>query len=135
MPLLQWSQSLSVSVKEFDEQHQKLVAMVNLLFDSMKEGKGKEVLSKIFTDLVEYTQVHFKAEEDLMVQYNYPQYIAHRVEHQELTKKALELKGKFESGAMFITVEVLNFLRDWLSNHILGVDHQYSKFFNDKGVN
>ena len=135
MPLVTWSDELSVHVKEFDLQHQKLVAILNELYDSMKEGKGKEVLAEIFSGLVDYTKVHFGAEERMFELYNYPDAVSHRAEHEALTRQALELKEKFNSGSMFVTIETLNFLRDWLSRHILETDRHYGAFFNGKGVN
>ncbi len=42
MPIIQWNQVFSVNIKQIDAQHMKLVELVNLLHDSMKEGKGKK---------------------------------------------------------------------------------------------
>ena len=135
MPLFQWSQNLSVNIKEIDNQHKKLVELINLLHDSMKSGKGKDVMGKILTDLTNYTVYHFGTEEKLFQQYGYSEYSKHKKEHDDLTKQVLEIKAKFESGNTSITIEVMNFLKDWLSKHILYTDKRYSGFLNAKGVN
>ncbi len=43
MALIDWDKSLSVNVEEIDQQHKKLIAMINELNEAMRNGKGKEV--------------------------------------------------------------------------------------------
>ncbi len=135
MSLLQWSPDLSVNVKEIDTQHKKLVDLINLLHDSMKSGKGKDVLSQVLNDLTDYTVYHFSTEEKLFEKYGYPEYTRHKKEHDDLTKQVIEIKSKFEAGQNTITVEVMSFLKDWLNNHIKHSDKRYTAFLNSKGVN
>ncbi len=134
MPLFQWSQNLSVNIAEIDKQHRKLVDLINLLYDSMKEGKGKEVVGKILNDLTDYTVHHFSTEERLFEKYAYPEYARHKKDHEDLTKQVIDIKGKFMAGKTVLTMEVMNFLKDWLNNHIMQVDKKYSAFLNAKGV-
>ncbi len=134
MPYIDFSESLSVNVTSFDEQHKKLVSLVNKLYDAMKEGKGKEILSEVFNELIEYTKFHFKSEEEMMLKYDYNGYKEHLDEHNKLTKEVLELKDKYEKGNIFITTELLAFLKEWLSHHILEMDKKYGPFFNEKGI-
>lgn len=134
MPLIVWSKNLSVDVKDVDEQHKKLFAIVNELHDAMTVGKGKEVLGKLLAELIDYTVYHFKTEEDLFKKYGYGEYLAHKSEHDKLAAQASEIKKKFDSGEMIISIEVMSFLKDWLNNHILRSDKKYTPFLNSKGV-
>ncbi|WP_298439447.1 bacteriohemerythrin [Geobacter sp.] len=134
MALITWNDSLSVKVKQFDDQHKKLVDMVNQLFDAMKGGKGSQVLGDILRQLIAYTQTHFAAEERLMKQYAYPDYEAHKKEHNALVMQVLDLQKQFQEGKPVLTQNVMTFLRDWLSRHIQGDDRKYGVFFNGKGV-
>ena len=134
MSLMEWNDAYSVKIFSIDSQHKNLVALVNNLNSAMRQGKGKELMSKVLQDLISYTKVHFKTEEDLMVKHTYPEYEAHKKEHDDLTAKVLDFYTRFQSGNTFITVEVMNFLRDWLVNHILGSDKKYGPFFIEKGV-
>ena len=134
MALFVWSDKYSVNIKEIDNQHKKLVDMLNSLHDSMKAGKGNEVLGKTLMELIQYVGTHFATEEKLLSTNGYPEYNAHKAEHTKLTQKAIELQKDFQQGAPVITVEVLGFLKDWLQNHILGTDKKYSSFLNSKGV-
>jgi len=135
MALFVWDPSLSVDIREVDEQHKKLISLVNGLFEAMKTGHGRTVLKEILDELVDYTKYHFGTEEALMTQYRYPSYPAHKREHDELARKAFELKTQNDRGENVITVEVMNFLKSWLTNHIKGSDKKYTKFFREHGVN
>ena len=59
MDFVVWNEKYSVKISTIDEQHKKLVAIINELYNSMKNGKSKEQLGKTLTDLVEYTKYHF----------------------------------------------------------------------------
>lgn len=135
MPLIQWGAKYSVNVREIDQQHQKLMALINELYDAMTAARGKEVLGKVLGDLITYTVYHFSTEEKLFQKHGYPESANHKVEHDKLTQTAKDLKEKFDSGKAQITLEVMNFLKSWLNDHILGTDKKYSAFLNGKGVN
>lgn len=134
MALIMWDEKLKTNVKECDEQHKKLIALVNELHDGMKAGKGKDVIGKVLNELLNYTNYHFKTEEAYMQKYNFPEFLNHKREHEDLIRQAKELKERFDRGEVAITVNVMNFLKEWLQSHILGTDKKYGPFLNDKGV-
>lgn len=134
MALITWTENFSVQVQSIDDQHKKLIGLVNDLYDAMRAGKARDVLGKVLSELIDYTVYHFGTEEKLFVKYGYPEYKAHKKEHDDLTKQAVALKEKFDNGNMMITIEVMNFLKDWLNNHILGTDKKYGPFLSAKGV-
>ena len=134
MTIITWDKSLSVNVGEIDEQHKKLITLINILMDAMKQGKGKEALEKIISELVAYTTTHFTLEEKYFTKFGYPDADRHKKEHQAFIAKVADFKAKIESGKLALTLEVMNFLSDWLRNHIMKTDKQYSKFFNEKGL-
>ncbi len=134
MALMTWDPKFSVNIREIDNQHKKLFELINNLHDSMKTGKGKEALGKILSELADYTVNHFSAEEKLFQTYGYPEQAQHKKMHTDLTKQVMDLKGKLDKGDVIITIEVMNFLKDWLNNHILVSDKKYSAFLNGKGV-
>ncbi len=134
MALIEWNDSLSVKVKEIDAQHQKLVDLINELHDAMIHRTAKEIVTETVNGLVTYTVSHFQTEELYFDKFGYPDAESHKKEHAEFVEKVSEFQKKLESGELFISVDVLNFLSDWLKNHINGSDKQYSELFNSKGL-
>lgn len=134
MSMITWNDTLSVNVAEIDRQHQKLIAIINELNDAMKVGKGREILGEIVTNLVNYTDTHFKTEEAYFEKFGYPNTADHKKEHTAFVQKVADFKEGFEQKRLSVSVEVMTFLSDWLRNHIMGTDKQYSRFFNDNGL-
>jgi hemerythrin len=134
MPLFTWIDSYSVNIKEFDDQHRKLVELINTLHDAMSVGKGSQALGPVLTELVKYTATHFSSEETLMLKYNYPGYLAHKMEHERLTARVLEVQTQFQDRQVTLTLGVMKFLQEWLVNHIQSTDKKYTVFLNKNGV-
>lgn len=134
MALIQWSSRLSVNVKIIDTQHEKLVKLINDLNDAMAAGKGKDVVGKIISELVDYTVYHFSTEEKYFEQFGYPEITQHKSEHKKFTDEASHFKQEFDAGRIGLSVKVMSFLSDWLTNHIMGTDKKYSSFFNSHGL-
>jgi len=129
-----WNDDYSVNIKQIDEEHKKLVGMLNELHEAMQVGKGKEVLSSILENMIKYVGTHFGNEERYMEKFGYPHYEKHKGEHKDFVKKTLEFQEKFNEGKLGLSVEVMFFLKDWTLNHIKGSDKQYAPFFNEKGL-
>lgn len=134
MAVIQWEETLSVHVAEIDKQHQKLIGMINNLHEAMIQGKGKEILGKIIHDLILYTGTHFSTEERLFHQFGYPEAESHKKEHADFVKKVSDFKDGFAGEKIGLSIEVMNFLSNWLKNHIKKVDRAYAPFFQEKGL-
>lgn len=134
MALLTWSTRYSVQVKKLDDQHKKLIDILNNLHDAMKVGKGKDVLGEVLDGLIAYTGDHFSEEERLMKTNAFPGYEEHKKEHNLLVLQARDIQSQFRSGNCVLTQEVMSFLKNWLENHILGSDKVYGPFLNQKGI-
>jgi hemerythrin len=134
MDLIQWTNSLSVNVAEIDQQHQRLIQMMNDLDNAMRQGKGKETVGKIIQGMITYTGTHFATEEKYFDRFGYPDAASHKKNHADFVKKAKEVKQKFDQGQLGLPIEVMTFLSDWLGSHIKGLDKQYGPFFNAKGL-
>jgi hemerythrin len=133
-PVFAWKDEYSVKIRSIDEQHKKLVSLVNSLQHAMLTGQGATVLGKILDDLISYTKSHFATEERLLRTNLYPDYNAHKAEHEALTEKVMTLHRDFTSGKPVMTVKVLVFLKNWLVEHIQGTDRKYSAHLLSRGI-
>ncbi|MCG3137387.1 MAG: Bacteriohemerythrin [Phycisphaerae bacterium] len=132
MAFINWSPALETKFMEIDLQHKKLVDLVNKLYDAMAASKGNEVMGPLLNELLKYTVVHFQSEERLMQSNAYPDMTKHKQLHEELKNKVLTFKQRFDSGQARITIEVMNFLKDWLAKHIQGDDVKLGGYLNSK---
>lgn len=131
-PLMEWSPEYSVGDFDIDQQHQKLFKMVNRLNEAMQSGQGRAILGRLLTDLVDYTEKHFEAEERAMDRAEYPDLAAHREVHEKLTRKVREIAQRFQDGETGLTLEVMRFLEEWLKKHILGMDKKYAPYLHQE---
>ena len=132
--LFPWNDSYSVNIGIIDAQHKQLVGAINELHLAMSEGRAKDQLGQILSKLVNYTKGHFATEEKLMESRGYADYAAHKAEHDRLTSTVTDFQRRFMSNEVGLTLEIMEFLKNWLAKHILGSDRKYSPFLNAKGV-
>lgn len=126
MALIDWQDNFSVSIKEMDDQHKKLIGMINQLHEAMKAGKGAIEIKTVIDEMINYAKFHFDSEEKLMSEHHFAGLATQKIEHNAFIKKTLEFQADLNSGKRTISIEVLNFLKDWLTNHILVNDKKYS---------
>ncbi|HOJ29913.1 MAG: hemerythrin family protein [Spirochaetes bacterium] len=134
MEFIEWGEHLSVGVTVFDNEHKQLVSLVNKLNHALLAGSAKKTMEEILQNLVNYTKIHFKHEEDYMVLYDYPEYEKHKKEHDALTDQVMDFYMRYQAGKTVFSLELMNFLKDWLTNHILISDKKYKNFFQSKNV-
>ena len=134
MALITWTNDLSVGITEIDRQHQHLIQLINDLHEAMKTGKGKDVLGETLKSLSEYTVFHFGTEEQMFQKTGYPGTQAHLAEHKSFTREVLDFKARCDAGQAVVTIDLMQFLRNWLTDHIKGVDKRYTAFFHSKGI-
>ena len=135
MALITWTDELAVGVREFDDDHRRLIALINRLWEASEHRQGRDELDGIFTELVEYTRTHFRREEDLFARWGYPGADRHGQKHQGLVSQLADLQARFrDGGTEALADETFEFLRDWLIHHILGDDAIYGTFFRHLGI-
>lgn len=116
---MEWTQELSVGVKEIDDQHKELISRVNAFFEAMKnDGKNSQVI-EMLSFLESYVVTHFRDEEAIQVRYNYPNYITHRQIHNDFMKNVKALREQIENGFTVATASMVGMtLASWLVLHI-----------------
>jgi hemerythrin len=127
MALIEWSEKLSVNIPSIDGQHKVLIGLINQLHDAMKSGKSKEMIGTVLHQLIDYTKLHFAHEEECMAKTCFAYLKDHQCQHDALAVKVLQLEEAYRSGKAGITMDVLNFLQEWLSGHIMKMDKKYAE--------
>lgn len=135
MALIEWDDERhSTSVQTVDDQHKRLFELLNDLHMAMEEGRAEEEIGDVLRDLEEYTEYHFTDEEGMMRDCGYSDvcnacFDDHRSAHEEFATRVSQLRERHENGE-FITMDVLQFARDWLDSHIAGeeMDQDYGDY-------
>ncbi|MBZ5594508.1 MAG: bacteriohemerythrin [Acidobacteriia bacterium] len=133
MGLFQWDDSYSVGYADIDRQHKRWFQLAHELHSAVVIRKGKEGLSRTLANFVAYTNVHFAAEERLMLTHGYPDYSEHKDEHEALTRKLVQYHQDCEAGRTTVTMEFLQFLKVWLGHHISIVDSRVGGYLKRTG--
>lgn len=131
--LFTWSEDLKIGIEEIDAQHKVLVDLINELNRAIHERHGSEAALNVLDRLVEYTSVHFALEECLMRILGYPDYENHKTHHAMLLKQVTDLHQKVKDG-LPVSFELLHFLKNWLTKHILEEDKGYVPHMKSRGI-
>lgn len=135
MPLMTWTEEMSVKVKVLDDDHKTLIAMLNELNDGIESNRARAVLESVVGKLSNYTRVHFAREEHLFATTGYAEGPAHKAEHTLLARRVMNLQARFEAGqSRELGMETMAFLKNWLTDHIMGSDQKYGPHLNAKGI-
>ena len=132
--LMPWGDDFKLGIASIDEQHRELVRMVNHLHQALKSRTGAKESGRILAELAGYSVSHFAHEEDLFATHAYPDRAAHEKTHKDLVEKITAFKTQFDQGKAGLSMELMEFLTNWLRHHILEVDKAYVPYLQDKGV-
>jgi len=132
--LIEWDQAYSVQVPSIDGQHRVLISKIRELQEAMFEGRGGKVVGPLFAAMNKYTKYHFQYEEQLLKKHGYVELESHQQEHAALIAQLHELEARYASGELTAGTPVLQFLRNWLLDHIGDHDKKYSNFLRRKGA-
>ncbi|MDR3425196.1 MAG: bacteriohemerythrin [Alphaproteobacteria bacterium] len=135
MPVIHWSKEISVGIDMLDDEHVRLLEILNDFYDAMLVEKGSEVLETSLDSLLAYATAHFKHEEDLFTETAYPEAETHKMRHREAMQRILEIQSKLKTEpSVDLCNELFEFLTRWLTEHILGDDQKYTAHFRAHGI-
>lgn len=126
---------MSIGVESIDNDHKRLLEIINRLYDAIDLNAAETVLEDTFESLESYVVEHFQREEALMQQYGYAQSDEHIKQHRAFAAKVPELKEQLLGAKNYLTAqEVTIYLTDWLVNHIISEDLKLVRLFEDAGI-
>ena len=134
MAYIDWTDSYRVNVKLMDDQHKRLFELIDEYYEGISQKKHKEALGKIMQGLLDYTQYHFGDEEKLMLQSGYAGYPEQKAEHDYFISTIQDYQKRITEGKLLLSLEITNFLKDWLVKHSQVKDKEYGPFLNAKGI-
>jgi hemerythrin len=134
MAYIEWNDSYSIGVKDMDDQHKKLIDLINQLHDAMKTGQASKEAGAILKGLVDYTHYHFTAEEKYLEKETYPGLLNQQKMHKVFIAQIEQYQIDLNNKSLTIGVKMSQFLKDWLMTHIINEDKKYGQFMNAKGL-
>ncbi|MEF1256020.1 bacteriohemerythrin [Vibrio sp. M260112] len=131
---MEWSSQLDIGLEEINRQHQALLHLINELYHLLKHNYGLSSIKRVVQGLIDYTANHFKYEEVLFDQIDYSQTKEHIEKHNQLVAQVLDFQKRVERGDD-IGDELMSFLKNWLSQHIMHEDKAYVDSFKKNNFN
>ena len=132
MTFFQWYDSYSVHIQKIDNQHKKLIELINYLYKAIQNGNTDKEIGIVLKELVGYTKYHFEDEEKIMAKIGYPELPAHKKAHQGLIDRLVQILKKLQKEENISSYELLNFMREWLTEHIIKSDKKIGKYLAQK---
>ncbi|MEW5729376.1 MAG: bacteriohemerythrin [Pseudomonadota bacterium] len=126
MPLVEWTDDMSVGVARLDEDHRRLLGMLNTLDDALHRADAQDEVGRALGELIRYTYYHFGAEERLLEEVGYPDLDGHRQAHRVMADHVRQMEADYEANPRsVVATELYKFLSDWLVHHIRSEDMRY----------
>jgi hemerythrin-like metal-binding protein len=129
-----WKEEYSVKVKEIDEQHQLLFKIINDLIKEINSFPQKEKVTSIISEIVKYKDEHFATEEKYFMQFHYPEAEEHIKAHRQFIATLKEIQNKFGDDTINFAFALVDFLEDWLIDHLMHMDRRYIECFTSHGL-
>ncbi|MBW4056838.1 MAG: hemerythrin family protein [Proteobacteria bacterium] len=133
MPTIEWNPQYNVGMKKFDDDHQKLVQLLNKTYDLFMHNEPKNNVMMVINDLVDYSKYHFAEEERLMKETRYPGLEMQSYQHDIFSKRVIEFQDNYHNGVADLSLEIFTFLKAWLINHIVDSDKELGYFIASEG--
>lgn len=129
-----WSEEYVLGIKEIDAQHEKFVKMLGDLYLALHDRKEDETRNSIFEELYNYIKYHLATEEKYFDKFNYEGAEEHKKEHEKFREKVDSFaKNKTEDNYK-TSIDLLDFMENWLIDHVNDMDKKYVKCFKDNGL-
>ncbi len=127
--IFKWKDNFSVGIEEIDKQHKRLFEIGGEIYNlaTLKDGQDHyDEIMALLKGLKDYTVYHFGFEESLMEKHNYDKIEEHKKQHAMFVEKLVDLETQeIDSRQKKVILDVLDFVVNWISSHILGSDFKY----------
>lgn len=128
MAFFEWNDRYCVGIPSIDDQHKHLFALISNFYEQIRQKQTKQAINDILAGLVEYARTHFLTEETYFKTYNYPLYAVHVAKHSEFIDRVMEFQARFKANELLLPIEIAEFMKTWLTQHVLAEDQRYAPF-------
>jgi hemerythrin len=128
-----WKEEFNLNIEEIDKQHKKLMEIGRKAYDIaiIDDGYDRyDEILEIIDELLEYTKYHFEYEEKMLKDYNYVHVHDQEEEHSFYIYKIKDIASRddIDENQSKVVLEVIDFLSEWISKHIMVADREYAVF-------
>jgi hemerythrin len=127
---IEWNDSFSIDINVIDQHHRKLIDLLNKSYILIMQEAGQDELSHLLDELIEYAQYHFAAEEEMMRQHQYLYLDQHVIWHFSFINRVLSFRKEMDDSKGGLSIEIFDFIRNWLLDHILKIDAEMGRTIN-----
>lgn len=131
MEFAEWSDKLSVDIELIDDQHKRLIDLINETSKLILNNDTLKV-KNILEELLQWTETHFSEEEEMFTGSGYPDVDKHKGEHKYFVDKIKELEKDHAKNDPSVSLNILQFLKNWFFYHIEIVDITYAPYVKKK---
>jgi hemerythrin len=126
---IEWDEAMRTGVDSVDQQHRKLIAMLNELLRLVGGTPQRRDLEALLESLQQYTNYHFGHEEQCMEQHRCPAAMANKEAHVAFVKVLAEFFGRLrsEGPSRSLAIDLEKYLAEWVMQHIIGIDAQLAR--------
>ena len=134
-----WKKEFELGIKSIDEQHKCLLDLGNrineLLVNHDDDDDNYDEIYEVIEELRAYTVYHFNTEEELFLKYNYPEYHAHKKEHDDFVAflRSVDPEDIDENQKGFLK-KLLAQIVQWVFKHIITTDYMYKDYLLRLGM-
>lgn len=132
--MLEWDDKYSVGISVINEEHKKFIDIINKAARVQKYDNNSRGITDVLIEMTSYAQEHFRTEENYMTSFEYSDYESHKDEHKNFSEIISSYCNKLMHGDLAIVDEVFEHLKQYLIDHIQGIDRKYIDCFKRNGL-
>ena len=122
MTLLTWQPEFSVGVEAVDFEHREMIDLINRLYEEMEGKKDADSIERFLGDIHATISAHFALEERMMRRANYPEYEAHKNDHEDLLDQVRDLMDIFVASPGKGVLLLQKQMSVWFESHFSTFD-------------
>ena len=129
-----WSNESVTGINWIDSQHKNLILKIEKVLKAVKANKKTDEVNDLLDFMLDYSNFHFRTEEKYMLAHNFPDYKAHKNEHDILAANFKTLKNAVAryKNSEKLNKYIVSQVEEWYSTHIKDFDIRLASFLKKK---